>query len=448
MSTPFDRAAWLKVYRSFDPLTPAGSPDHPEAERVDRPYSPLRVILDRFAFPAGFQRRLVVGAPGSGKTTELLALMRACADRGDVRPIFIDLGAHFETTRGDAAALDHLEPWEVLVVVGLGLYRYGIEQLGHRWSPDLQRQLTKAIMEPTGAPEASVDVGALAGEVAVVGIEAVVPGAGAALKLLKAATAAVSANVPLGVPRSDDTRLRDQDTRVQALLHAVQRLVQELSEAVHSPLLLLIDGVDRGKAQLARRLFEESVLLASLGCHQVLTANWSVRVRNLRGWTPDPLGNVPVLDPDDPMVPAAQVAFFEDVWAHRAAGAGVRADAVPAELIRTLGWASGGTVRLFCELVQHLASVVWLAQRPPERSDVDAMLDQWRRRWQDGLTASEIKTLLAVRDRRLLSGGGPYAEYEQSLLDQRCIVAWPNGNLWHYPHPLLLLNGYLEDQPA
>jgi hypothetical protein len=51
--------------------------------------------------------------------------------------------------------------------------------------------------------------------------------------------------------------------------------------------------------------------------------------------------------------------------------------------------------------------------------------------------------LRSVLAERALTGAPENADLEARLLDERCIVAWPNGSIWHYPHPLLLLE-YLK----
>lgn len=426
---------WIEIFRSFDPVVPAGDASRPDIVRVDRPYSPIDELARDLAFPEAHRRELIVGAPGSGKSTELLALMR---QQTELRPILVDLREHFQDQRGDVAALDRLQPWEALIVIGLAIYRYGREHLGHPWSPDDTSALREAIAGPSGRPAAEIDVAQLAAEVAVLagsmGADALVPGAGIALKVLAAVTNSASAKLPLGIRRED--ALNDQDPKVRLLLRVVSRLMTALANGYGAPILLLVDGVDRADAQLSRRLFEESELLAALPCHQVMTAPLSLRQRNLRGgWRSHFLGNIPVLDPDDPLVPGPRCDFFIDLWAARVGDSAGGVPLLAPDEIRRLAWASGGLIRLFCEMVQGVARAAWNEDTLATPAIVERELDQWRRRWEENLHLRDIETLRKVRVERQLVGD----EHELALLDQRCIVAWPNDSRWYYPHPLLLL---------
>lgn len=429
------KPSWERVHRAFDPLIPAGDVEHEEIVRIERPYSPLSALEEEMVFPQGFQRALIVGAPGSGKTTELLALLRQTSR---LRPILVDLRQHFQDQRGDVTALDHLQPWEVLVVIGLAVFRYGKEQLGHRWNKGQVAALRAGIATPSGRTPAEVDVAGLAAEVAVLAVEEVAPPGGrVALRLLKAVGAEVSAKLPLGLPRAPDAVLTDQDQGVRQLLHAVSAMLLTLSEDYGKPTLLLVDGVDRGDATLARRLYEDSEILARLPCHQVMTADLSLRQRNLRGgWRSHFLGNIPVIDKESPMQPGPGCDFFTELWRGRAEAAVAETDLVPESILLQLGWASGGLIRMFCEMMQDLAKRAWAEDGRATPGMAELVVDTWRRRWEEDITASDIAVLEAVAAAHRLTG--QHAR-EPELLDERCIVAWPNQSRWHFPHPLLLL---------
>ncbi|HMV69755.1 MAG TPA: hypothetical protein PKA64_23130 [Myxococcota bacterium] len=421
---------WQRIHGAFDPLVPAGDAQH---GRVERPYTPLPDILLDLDFPDGFRRELIVGASGAGKTTELLAVQRGTRD---LRSVHLDLLEHFEA-RGDVTALDRLEAWEVLLLIGLSLYRYGVEGLGHAWTSARPAALTSAIAGVTGQEPAALDLAGMIGEVALVVSEstaAAVPGVAPALRALRSVTSHLTATLQLGAPRRSDPALADGDPRVHALLVAVNGMLVELYQVFHTRLLLLVDGIDRGGPDLARRLFEDSTLLAQLNCHAVMTAPLSLRHRNLRVWRSRFLGNVPVLDPNDPMRPAARVDFFRALWRDRATAAG-GSTLLTDPLVDRLAWASGGLVRQFCELVQGVSRRGYRADAPADAAMVDAEIDDWRRRWEADLDASTVALLREVLRLRALTGD----EGERALLDQRCIVAWPNDSTWYFPHPLLLL---------
>lgn len=430
-----NRAVWERLHPYFDPLVAAGDPGHPELARIDRPYSPVRELALAVRRPFGPRRDLLLGPQGSGKTTELLELVRSGQDNHLV--VFLNLRTHFEERLRDLQAFEDLQPWEVLVVIGLAVYRFGVDHLGHRWTEDERQGLQVAIAAPQGRPPAELDVAALASEVALLVLDeagsALVPGARVALKALGGVSKGFSARLGLG---GGGAPLRDQDERVQRLVAAINRLILRLKDEYGRGVLLIVDGMDRARGELASRLFEESVVLTDLVCHQIYTAPLRVRQRNLRGFTPHWLRNLPVVDPASPSQPGSGVAFFQELWRERASAAGVSPDLISSAHVSRLAWASGGLVRQFCQMVQSLVELGWDQDLSGSTDPVvEDCVDAWRRRWEENITSSDITLMEGIVRTRELSGD----EGEPGLLDTWCIVAYPNRSTWYYPHPLLTL---------
>ena len=432
---------WRGLHGALDPLVPAGDPARPELRRVERHYSPAAELTRLLALPFGLHKALLAGASGSGKTTELLGVAATAQDH---LVLIVDLKSHFHDQRGDVAALDRLQPWEVLAVIGLAVLRFGEEHLGHRWTASERDGLRAALAEPAGQKSAELDLSGLVNEVAILAGGAAL-GAGAAgaavaagLKLISAVAGNVSASLPLGLP--GQRALTDQHQEVQGLLHAVNRLLGRLFEDYGRRVLLIVDGIDRAKTDLARRLFEDSQLLADLVCHQVLAVPLGIRQRNLRGgYNPHFLLNVPVIDPAAPRDLerlGGGIAFFEALWAARAGAVGVSPDVVPSAHIRRLGRASGGEVRRFLEMLQHVVERAYQDDAPGSTDEIlAAVIDTWRRRWESGLTSDDIAALTRIAASKMISS----ADVDQRLLDERCVVAFPNESVWYFPHPLLTL---------
>lgn len=432
-----NRTTWERLPACLDPLIPAGRPDKPELVRVERPYSPLGALVRNLSRPDAFglQRSLVHGPPGSGKSTELLAVAARLVNQHLV--VRIDLLEHFANQRGDVAALDYLQAWEVLAIVGLAMHRFGEDVLGHTWTPEQSSALQHAIATPGNVEATTIDVGKLAKEIALVVAAATdaAGGAGAAtlgLKSVAAVAGAISQTLPLGLPQR--TELPDQDGAVQRLRAVVAGQLTSLFQAFDRRPLLIIDGLDRAGEATATRLFERSQVLAELPCHQIVCVPPSTRVRNVRGYEPMPICNVPVVDQANPPERASGVTFFWDLWAARCRAAGVPAELAPRAVIDTLGWASGGMSRVFLEMVEAAVGEAWDANAEGlTDAHAAAVVDKWRRRWEEGMTSTRREALHAVAAARDVDG----SDLQAKLLDELCIVPFPNQSTWYYPHPLL-----------
>ena len=422
----------LRVFPYLDPFTAAGAPSEFPVPRVERPYSPIGDLIQKLPFPAGTQPVLIYGASGNGTSTELLEAYAALHKQLCV--IFIDVYAHMQQ-RGAENNVKHLQPWEVLAIVGLGLYRYGAEVLQIQWTEDETRSLVKGLISPSGLTLETLDVSALAGEIALLLVESVSPTAGVVWKIEQAHTIDLSGEIlPLGRPERPVED--DQSPRVQRLQHIVNRLIGQINKRCGRPVLLILDGLDRGDRGLASRLFENSSLIAGLPCHQLVAAPASVSPQLVKRYKPFPIANVPVILQHNPPHPNPDAAkFFEDLWRSRAACAQVPPTLIPAALVGRIGWASGGEVRMFLQMMQELVISSYTDDREPDEAMVEAVIDVWRRRWESNVGSTKVARLAALSQSR------EYDDTDQfrALLDARSVLAYPNLTVWYYPHPLLTL---------
>lgn len=422
----------LRVFPYLDPFTAAGAPSEHPVPRVERPYSPIRLLIKNLRFPAVTAPVLIYGASGNGTSTELLEAYAALHKQLCV--IFIDVYAHMYQ-RGAEVNVAHLQPWEVLAIIGLGLYRYGAEVLQIQWTEDETQALVEGLISPSGLTLGTLDVGALAGEIALLLVESASPTAGVVWKIKQALTTHLSgASLPLGRPERlvED----DQSPRVQRLHHIVNRLISRINKKSGRPMLLILDGLDRGDRALARRLFENSALIAGLPCHQLVAAPASVSPQLVKRYKPFPIANVPVILQHNPPHPNPDAAsFFEELWRSRAVCAQVSPSLIPAALVRRIGWASGGEVRMFLQMMQELVIASWTDDRAPDEALMEGVIDVWRRRLEYELGGAKVALLAAISQSRNYDESDMF----RALLDARCVLAYPNETVWYYPHPLLTL---------
>jgi hypothetical protein len=439
MATPRDEAEsfWKAVHEAFDPIRPVTDPKL-RVEREAR-YNPMVELDRRLRLPIGHMCYGVAGSVGSGKSTELLAAADKLTD--DALVVFVDLWRHFESSVRDPGALNHLQPWELIGLLGLSLVRAGTDRFGHEWGAREER-LAKALGAFTAADGAnpSVDVARLAGGLAVAAGGAVGAIAGTGLQLLKAATDSWTWRIGL----RDRKRTSDQEPRVRRVLEATNDVIEALQSAYDRKLILVVDGLDRVQASATfKDLFVESNLLLELACDTVVCAELGLVQRyrsRLRLSKTFELTNIPVASTEDPWSEGPGIVFFDDVIRRRLASLDVPVpgDAFPSVVVRRLAWCSGGRLRDFMSLVREIA-IYGLIHRvtatAPET--VEAVIDVFRRECEGGINAEEIAKLQNVLDdpkHRL-----PDGDVALTLLDKHLLLAYPNQSTWYLPHPVLML---------
>lgn len=423
--------------------------------RVPRPQSPIARIAARLGASTP-QHVLVVGSRGTGKTTELLHLLEAPSDR---RVVFLDLARQFDHVLRDAEAMEHLAPWEVVLLAGFAVVNT-LERLSF---PDAaaHRGALLAAARPLFGEDAPPEqllesafgaIGAAtmaAGAVFATSAGLTLPETGVlalqAKTLLDFAKPVARWGVPLGKPGRH--AFRDQDPPVQELVAVVNGALADLRFAERPP-LLVIDGLDRIRSvDGAARLFVHSGLVDELSCHLVATAplvlarprraDGSEDAHNMvRGFVVAPLPEVPILDrraPEDPArAPAVGLAFFREVFARRTGDAD---PVLTPDVVDALAFWSGGRVREFVRLVND-ALFEALGSGRADAAVAAAVLDHHRRTLEVDLHRGHYAALEAlVRDPQQQLPGSDDALF---LLRTHRILPFQDAGTWYWPHPLLL----------
>ena len=438
---------WREVYRRFDPWRPAEI-----AWRVDRPHSPAARIAAQIATGVGPLRYVLLGTPGSGKSTELKALAEQARNHHLV--VAHDVGTHFHETLRDDAALQRVRPWEVLFLLGLAVFRAGEETFDVHFPEALcqrfEQAAVRALVPPggggSGASVPTLSVVKLAKTVAVLAGGAV--GGAATAKAIESLVAAGDAEwtVPLG---KADRTLTDQDAPVQELLASVNALVQHLQKE-KGPLLLVTDGLDRVDVlETNQWLFQRSRVLGRLEASTVFAGHLSLHLRGLvatlHGFHPSQLANIQVIDPHEPTRPGSELGFLIEVWNRRIEDlpGGEDPPIQPAELERLARY-SGGLLRDFAHLVQGVAMDVLIHRSDrADAASIDRAIEERRRVREEPWSVRHARVLRDVQGCRTLpdlsaEADGP--EFLDQLVDSFQLLPYPNESMWWYPHPLLTLN--------
>lgn len=440
------RAVWEQIYRRFDPVEPAKNP----AWRALRPHSPVERIVRRLDLPFADPRILLAGTVGAGKSTELLRLREARVDTDFV--LLLDLHKQFASVMNDGEAIQRVEAWEVIFLVGLAVLGAAREVLPYAVPAEHVTDLQKAweqVASATGAPKgAEVDLGKVASGMVAAG-SVLVPllglsataaiGAAASAGAMKAIAEGIRRMVPVG--RSKST-LPDQDEAMQTLLGAVNVLVGQVQHN-HRPILLLIDGLDRIRdEERALHLFLRSELLGQLACRTVVCAPFALRSAPSAAAIPRfdtfVLANEPVLDKAHPERQGPGIRFFAEMYRLRTEDLDAAGTLGP-ELLARLAYVSGGRARDFVKLVRGVAERAWTEDVTiATPTIVEEVIDEARRDRERGLDVGHLGVLRAVMDNPLRQL--PEDARARKLLDWGHLLPYPNESEWYYPHPLLTLH--------
>lgn len=445
------RKFWEDIEAIFDPEVPVQ--DAALFAERDPAYNPLvylERVLQRSTGP--HRRYLLTGTVGNGKTSELNHFAAKLSQHRMI--VQIDLWRHFQASIGDTKAFTRVEPWELLGLLGLAIFRAGADYFNHKWKGEthaLQRALD-ALRKADQGDGPAIDVPSLARGVAIAvsGVAGGVTGGPAAalagsqaaragLKVLDAAISSTDWSWKIG----EGKRTRsDQDVR--QVLSAVNAMIMALQGDYDRRLLLLVDGLDRAGPERNRALFIDSGLLGELVCDAVWMAPGGLRRldNDLRGFEIRELCNVPVLDREDPKHAGEKgLEFFRSLVDKRVAQVRTPSsppDPFPVPQVDRLAFYSGGLGRDFVRMIRMAAGeILYTEGNALTPNIVEITLREARRIKEAQINSAEIELL----ERLMLDPSHklPPGDLAANLLAQQRLLPYPNDTTWYYPHPLLTL---------
>lgn len=435
---------WTRVHEEFNPSAPADTRQHVARDR----YNPVTTeVCGQLRQPVQHQKIILAGGIGSGKSTELRAVLDDLHQDKDV--LFLDLEDHYQQSVQDPHALQRIEAVELIGLIGLAVLRMGQESLQVQWGEHEARfgaALAALGRQPEQEQGPAVDLAKLTSSVGLLVGTALGDGglgllttsaASQGVRALKAVTEAWSWRVGLinRAPRAD------QEPTVRALATATGALLDHLRALRGRSLVLVVDGLDRVRDdEIFSPLLLRSRLLAELRADVVITADLGLVERHraaLRAWTTRDFTYVPVALRDDPLVYDSRGVDFLAQVAEQRLKLLEHPELFTREQLKKLGYYSAGSVRDFVTLVRNVAMEAMIA-RAPKATDtiIDKVLDRHRREQEAGLHRAHVTCLQKVLNDpdRLL----PEDDLAAELVKRQLLLAYPNESTWYLPHTALI----------
>lgn len=386
------------------------------------------------------------GALGSGKSSELVDLARKLSRTHAV--VGLDLPR-------SVAAVDRLQPAEVLYLIGLATVRAAQDLWGHPIDVNLVDELHAAFRPLLAEGVRELNTSELIQGVSLLVAHGVSATTGAGPALVGAATGAgrlASAIAPSKVRFGRSTPLGgaarpvvDGDLDLDRLLAAVDAILLEVGR-YRSP-VVLVDGLDKiQELRPIRDLFSTSRLLALPQAPIIytgpitlmLTTEWQAAASSFHR---ERLTTVVVRPPrldrlvvEREKIDAGRQAL-RDVVSRRLRRVDLTTDVVFAgDTLERLVTTSGGLLRDLIRLVQR--AVRWSLHSDAKviaAESLDAAIGEVRREYEITLNTRRVTELQHVRREGEPSGDDISAD----LLLRGYVLPYANGQVWFEPHPIL-----------
>ncbi len=439
-----DKKTWTKLHYLFDP-TRQLTVDEAHLY-VERPHS----VSERLAgdILAGLYidtKWIVCGSKGSGKSTELARLAGRLQNERTVVAINV---------AESVANINHIQPAEVLFLIGAAAIRTAKDDLGHEIPEKLVKQLLGAFEGLLTQESHGIDLGKVLEGAALFAANLAAPGAGAVTGAATGAATTVTgtlgekARIPLRHrPRLGGTTLpvREGKAELDRLRNALDDILLELDK--HRKVVVLVDGLDQliDSAPI-RELFTTSTLAAPYG-QVVFGAPIDLMLLAMLKAVPDYLGicnltNLLVKQPelswvsvDDAVIEQGRQKM-RDVIRLRLESVGLGLDEVfDPECVELFIDSSGGVLR---DLIRFARDAIRSALMS-EKARIDLpiareAINEFGKLLSPSLTTKRVKELQQVRK---TGNAESDDEHVRDLLRYGFILPYTNGTTWFEPHPVL-----------
>ncbi len=445
---------WAALSNTFLPFESV-PPDRLDDWFVKRPDSPLEALALLLSPDKIPQRRILVGQPASGKSSELTKLAEELQKRYEALVVRFDMTDNLDVERAN--------PVEVIFLMGAALFKVASAELPLDGQPDsrlledLKAGLVTIVRTHTKNETFELDVEKLLKEMvvfggaglAVVGAAFAGPvGALAGSGALQMARVVAEKFTPLRFTSgtsAEVVRKLEVEPKVEAMVDALNAIIEDVRRKSSRPLILLVDGLDKLRdADVISLNFLETTFLNGPTCSVLYTGPldlyYSPRFGSVRTrFKVIPFPQVKLRQRANPeQCDTAGYQFMRDVVHQRLRSLGhIPEDVIEPAALEVLIEARGGVMRDLIRLFQEAALQAQIGGKPgigdPEAREA---ANERRRQLMAQLTPDYHRVLDEVRDTHQRVGG----EDEQRcdlLLRNDMLLSYVNKDIWFAPHAAL-----------
>jgi hypothetical protein len=448
---------WSDIQNVFSPFEPV-QPSLLDAWFVTRPDSPLRMLTLQLSPDRLPERRILVGQPASGKSSELTKLAAELQRQTDA------LVVRFDMT--DSIDVERANPVEVVFLMGVAIFKVAASELPADRQPDrqllerLKAGLETLVHTQTQNQEYRIEMDKLLAGFAVFGGAALAGPAGAAAGLAispafaKAVGAVAEKFMPVRFASGTNVqvvRKLEVEPQVTALIETLNAIIDDVVVKSNRSLVVLVDGLDKLRdADVISLNFLENKYLYGPRCSVLyvgpLDLYYSPRFGEVRARCQVvPFSHVKLRNRDQPeQLDERGYEVMRDVVRRRLRFLKYElGEVITVEVLDLLILGSGGVMRDFVRLVQSAALQAEIAgKKRIEMREAVSALNELRRQLQAQLTPDYHQILSKVRETHQRLGGSVTDQKDESekcdlLLRNDIVLSYCNDDVWFDAHAAL-----------
>lgn len=439
---------WILISNTFAPFESV-PPDKLDEWFVSRPDSPVTMLASLLSPDRIPQRRILVGQPASGKSSEMTKLASELEKRHNALVVRFDMMDNIEVERAN--------PIEVIYIMGAAVYKAAASQLPPDRQPerqlieDLTNGLETLVQTHTENSSFKIDLTKLIeGIVVFAGAALIGPvGAVAGIAAAKGAGSFLSKINPFRFTSGTDTKLVrkvEVEPNVQAMADTLNAIIDDVTVKSNRPLILLVDGLDKMRDEEVISLnFLENDYLNRPKCSVLyagpLDVYYAPQFGGVRArFYVVPFSHVKLHDRNTPdQIYEGGYEVLREVVRRRVESIGMKVeDVIEMDALDMIIKGSAGVMRDFIRLVQSATLQAEIAGKDrigkPEAAKV---LNEIRRQLQAQLTPEYKEVLRKVRQTHERLGGKDDGEKCDLLLRNDIVLSYFNDDVWFAPHAAL-----------
>lgn len=406
---------------------------------MQRPKSPLRALTVQLRPEKDPVRFLLIGHPASGKSTELVKLAAELEKQHGHLVIRIDLEQNLN--------IQKVNPLETLFLIGVAVYKVAHEELGKARKPlpnrahldALTKCLETTVRSYTDKKNYSVDIEQIIAGLVCASAGAVYAGplgaaAGAAVAPKVAEVLAKMVRFSLGFD-TEVVRKRENAPVLEDMVQQINALIADVQEKAGTPVVLLVDGLDKPKEiDIVALNFEDTPALSDLACRVVYTApvwiRYHPRFAGVRDrFSLQPFPNIKLYDRHDwkKTDPAGYETLQSTVYKRLRSLSLTPAEILPESLLTRLIQGSAGVMRDLIRLVREAATLAEIAEKTAiEEPEVVEALRAMHRELAGRITPDYHSVLEIIHQNHERLNDAKCDE----MLHANIVLSYTNDDLW------------------